>query len=305
MNQYQQKQALEIKKLYLLAIVYMRSYFRLIRTPNLLIIIFAQLCTRLFLIEQKNLSISTILPLLVDSKFILICFSTVIIAGAGYIINDYYDIKIDLINKPNRVIIGKIIPRRWAVIIHQLMNFVGISLGYFVNNKVLAINALVVLLLWSYANYFKRTPFWGNFIVAFITGLSIYILSLYYHTGKKEVIIYAIFSFFITLIREITKDMEDIKGDQLHGCKTLPIVYGIFKSKLIIYGLKVFFLVVIYFLSPKEMAISNYLFLTILLVAILFSSIKLYFADTSKKFRYLSFYFKYLMIVGILSMMIY
>ncbi len=296
---------MKFKKQYLLGILYVQNYFRLVRLPNLIIIIFAQIFTRLFLIEPNNLDFLNWVALICQTKFLLICISTTLIAGAGYVINDYYDIKIDLINKPQRVIIGKIIPRRWAVSISQLMNFLGIGLGFFINKKIFLVNALMVLLLWAYANHFKRTAFWGNLIVAFTTAMSIYILNLFFSTGKNEVLIYAIFSFFITLIREIVKDMEDIKGDQKHGCQTLPIVLGIFSTKKIIYTLKLCFLILLILLSPQDMKASNYVFLLVVLLAMLWAAYKLYFADNSKKFRYLSHYLKYMMIVGILSMMIY
>ncbi|MFM6347881.1 MAG: UbiA family prenyltransferase, partial [Dolichospermum sp.] len=113
------------------------------------------------------------------------------------IINDYYDIKIDLINKPERVVIGKSITRRYAILFHTSISVSGILLGLLLNWVIAGVNFASVFLLWLYSNQLKRQPFIGNLTVAFLTGFSIFLINLLYHTNNSFVIIYSLFTFFM------------------------------------------------------------------------------------------------------------
>src|SRR5688572_15521391 len=183
---------------------FLASLLKLTRFGNLLIIGLAQYFTAGYLIGVQTLD---------DSRLLFLSFSTIIIAAAGYIINDYYDVKIDYINKPERVVIGRNIPRRYAILFHVLLSGAGILLAFFLSWRIVAVNVVSVFLLWLYSNNLKRLPFIGNLTVAFLTGLSVWMLEIYYRTGNSLVLIYASFAFFMTLVREIIKDMEDLKGD--------------------------------------------------------------------------------------------
>ncbi len=197
-----------------------------------------QYMTRIFLIGPVNDWKS----ILVESSIFLIVLSTVLIAAAGYVINDYFDVKIDLINKPDRVIIGRYLKRRVAMTTHQIFNVLGCLIGFWVNKWVFLVSLSSVTLLWLYASYFKKRPFIGNFIVSLLTGLSLIILTVYYPQNRPLVILYAMFAFGISLIREIIKDMEDVRGDASHGCRTLPIVWGIPRTKTALYLLIALFI---------------------------------------------------------------
>src|SRR5690606_27117570 len=110
-------------------------------------------------------------------------------------------------------------------------------------------NFVSATLLWWYSNSLKRQPFIGNFVVALLTGVAIWLVDSLYKTGHMLIITYACFAFFITLIREIIKDMEDLKGDQTFGCQTLPIVWGMRKTKYFIYLIVLVFLATITILN--------------------------------------------------------
>ncbi len=279
------------------------GFVRLVRFPNLLIIIFTQYFARIFLIHEQGLSLSVLQEVFTDKNLLLIVLSTSLIAASGYVINDYYDIKIDLVNKPERVIIGRYIKRRWALAIHQLFNAIGIALGWAVNRKVFIVNIVAVFCLWVYSNRLKRLAFWGNFLISILTGFSLLILAVYYPGHQREVWIYAIFSFAITLVREIIKDMEDVKGDEKHGCRTLPIIWGIAQTKWLLYVFIGFFIVVLFGLSAQ---LPNhkiqYIFLAMML-PLAYLIYRLVYADKPKDFAFLSHACKLLMLLGVLSMM--
>jgi 4-hydroxybenzoate polyprenyltransferase len=273
------------------------GFSKLIRWQNLLIVVFTQLFTRIFLIGGEG----TWQDFMVEKPLWLIIFATVLIAASGYIINDYYDIKIDLINKPTEVIVGRYIKRRWALGLNFTFNGLGVLLGLLVSLKVFAINLLATFCLWVYSNQLKRLPFWGNLMVALMTGLSIGILAVYYKAHNREVLAYAVFAFWITLIREIIKDMEDFRGDARHGCKTLPIVWGYRRTKEFLFGLMAIFVLLLFSIIPT-FSPSLLLIFSLLLIPLGYIAWLLYWADTQKKFHQLSTFCKYIMLVGILSM---
>jgi 4-hydroxybenzoate polyprenyltransferase len=281
----------------------LQGFIRLIRWQNLAIIVFTQYFTRFFLIRDKPLSFSHLLEIILDKNIFLISLSTVLIAASGYIINDYYDIKIDLVNKPDRVVIGRYIKRRWALAINQVFNGLGILLGLFISKKVALVNLSAVFCLWLYANQLKRLAFWGNLMVAILTGFSLLILAVYYPGHQRQVWVYAIFSFFITLIREIIKDMEDVKGDEKHGCRTLPIIWGIARTKLLVYVLIASFITTLFILATQlpNQRIA-YIFL-IMMLPVGFLTYKLVYADKPKDFAFLSDACKVIMLIGVLTMM--
>ena len=270
---------------------------KLIRYPNLAIIALTQFLTALFLLEN-----SSFLGLLANLQFILLILSTLLIASGGYIINDYYDIKIDYVNKPDRVVIGKHLKRRHVLVIHSFFNGLGILLGIFVSWWIVGINILATFLLWLYSNLLKRLPLWGNLVVSFLTGLSVFVVYILFRQNLELIAMYSVFAFFISLIREIVKDLEDIEGDEKFGCRTLPIAVGLIATKRIIYSITFLFLVAVYFLASSLPAFwSFFLTLTIILA---FLCNRIYVADKKNDYANISTYAKVIMVIGILSMTI-
>ncbi len=268
---------------------------KLIRFPNLAIIAITQFMVALFLIEP-----TTFTGIIRDYQLLILIISTLFIASAGYIINDYYDIKIDYVNKPDRVVIGKHIKRRQVLIIHSIFNFIGIALGAFVSWWVMGINMLATFLLWLYSNQLKRLPLWGNLTVSFLTGLSVFVVYLHYYSNLESVLMYASFAFFISLIREIIKDLEDMEGDEKFDCNTLPISIGATQTKKVIYGINILFSVVVFYVTENwQMFFPFFISLVIILG---FLCLKLFYADKKQDYAQLSSIAKVIMIIGIASM---
>jgi 4-hydroxybenzoate polyprenyltransferase len=269
------------------------ALLRLTRTWNLIILVFAQYFAAWFLLG---------IDVFTDWSLFLLAFSTSLIAGGGYVINDYYDVKIDLVNNPNRVVIGRSVPRRIAILLHGLLSVAGIGLGIFLSWWIVLINILSVSLLWFYSNLLKRLPFVGNLAVSILTGLSIGILNVLYQTNNPKVIIYALFAFFMTLVREIIKDMEDLKGDNTYGCKTLPIIWGIRKTKHFLYGVLGIFGVAVFIINLVYVNLPVIYFLMMLFVPVAWLIMQLNKADTKRDFSWLSSFCKVIMLLGVLSM---
>ncbi|WP_420580063.1 geranylgeranylglycerol-phosphate geranylgeranyltransferase [Reichenbachiella sp.] len=273
---------------------------RLSRFNNLVIIFITQYAGAIFLLNSEQ----PFWFVVGDFRFFVLVLSTVIIAAAGYYINDYYDIKIDLINKPDRVIVGNTIKRRPVMIAHTTLNALGILLGAVVSLWIGTINLVCAFLLWLYSNQLKRLPFIGNFVVALLTGSTLLILLVYYRSFDLLTMVYALFAFGITLIREIIKDIEDMEGDANYDGLTLPVMLGLRKTKIILFVIIApFFSTLVVFLLKVQNEFLLYYF-GILTIPFLFFLYKLILADTKKQFSYLSSYCKWLIIAGILSMAI-
>lgn len=270
------------------------NYLKLIRAINLFMVGLTQYVTALFLLSTRG----EWNEILSDFNFFLMVSATVMITSAGYLINDYYDIKIDFVNKPDRVVVGKELRRRWVIFGHTALNIVAIAIGFYISIEIGIIMFGAAFMLWLYSNQLKRLPFIGNFVVAILTGTTLILVAEYFHERAYIIACYAIFSAYITLVREIIKDTEDMKGDARFGCKTIPIVLGVAKTKWIIYAIMIAFEITVIILLWK----MSWLLPLILGITLLLLGLGVQRADTVKQFHNLSTYCKIIMLLGVLSM---
>jgi len=240
-----------------------------------------------------------------DFHLFLLSSSTILIAAAGYIINDYYDIKIDYVNKPHKVVVGKLVKRRIVLASHVILNFFGIAIGFYLSIWVGIINFLAGFLLWIYSNKLKRQPLIGNVVIAILTGLAILVVAVYFQRNVSLLLNYSVFAFSINLVREVIKDMEDLRGDMRFGSKTLPIIWGLRKTKYFLYGLIGIFVFILFILSHQLDNLILNVFFIVLIVPIVYLIYLLYRADSQRRFHQLSTYCKFLMLAGISSMVFF
>ncbi|MBN1596915.1 MAG: geranylgeranylglycerol-phosphate geranylgeranyltransferase [Bacteroidales bacterium] len=301
------------------------AFLRLIRTPNLIIIALTQYFIRWFILKPLLL-VSDFRVQLSGMQFFLLVLSTMLIAAAGYIINDYFDRKTDLINRPGKVIVGRLISRRYAIIFHILFSAVGILLGMYLAKSINKLSLSVVFIfatgvLWFYSTTYKRQLLVGNLVISFLVGVvpllvlifefpllvnryKLYILAtgVNLHYLVFWIVSYAVFAFVINLIREIIKDMEDFEGDYIFGRQTVPIVWGINASKGIVISLifltiiPIFYLLVFH-LSDKISFTYIILFIVVPLIIIAFG---VFWASSKKQYYILSQLTKLVMLTGLL-----
>ncbi len=261
-----------------------------------------------------------------EFHFFLLVLSTVSIAAAGYAINDYFDIRSDISNHPESVIVGTKIPRRTALTINNLFNFIGVALGFYVSYQINLVKLGFLFLfisgiLWFYSSYFKRILLLGNIVVATFSAIVPLLPVIYEIPLLNEIITekrppveaktvsviflfalgYAYFAFLFTLIREIIKDMEDMLGDKELQRNTLPLVYGVNKSKLVVYSLSaiiIFSILIIYIYFFQDITSIVYLTATIIIPLIYLMYI-LYKAKGKKEFYKISQQLKLIMFFGL------
>lgn len=274
---------------------------RLIRWPNLLIIALTQYLGAIFLVGPQ----STWLSYLLSPMQATLTSATVFITAAGYLINDYYDIKIDFLNRPEEVVVGKRMKRRSVMVLHLLFNFGGVFLGFLLSPLIGIVCFLAASWLWIYSAQLKRLPFVGNLSVALLTALSVCLLAFYYQQSVMLIYTFALFAGALTLVREIVKDMEDMKGDAAFGCRTLPIVLGLRPTKKILYGLIALFIFLLVAMAAELQNPIAKVFFLALIIPTAFWIYALVYADKRKDYHRLSTYCKLLMLAGVLSMLFF
>ncbi|MDP4130221.1 MAG: geranylgeranylglycerol-phosphate geranylgeranyltransferase [Bacteroidota bacterium] len=303
------------------------AFFRLIRWRNLVFIALTQwlfyYCILLPSFYNADPPRENILK---SDEFLLLCISSVLIAAAGYIINDYFDLHIDRVNRPEKIVVEKIIKRRWAIIWHWVLSGLGIAIGFYLSWKLRNIfigpaNLVCVLLLWFYSTTFKKKLLLGNVLISLLTAWVILVLYLCefrfhrfvnpeFHGALSRVykfaIVYASFAFIISLVREVVKDMEDLEGDARYGRRTMPVVWGINASKLFVSTwllLLLAALIIIQFYVLQYRWWMSIIFSAFLIILpILWILNKLRRANQPADFRRLSSMIKTVMMMGILSM---
>ena len=304
------------------------AFLKLIRWPNLVFIALTQVLFRFFVLHfvygaAPNAAIPIRLPL---SLFWGLVLASVCIAAAGYIINDYFDVNIDLINKPDRLILEKFIKRRWAIVWHSLLSLAGLLISCFVGYKlrnfyIPVVNFIAIAALWLYSTTFKKKLLIGNVIISLLTAWVILVLTFSEFSFDRVVadahwkrlikmsVIYAGFAFIISLVREVIKDMEDMTGDAKYGCTTMPIVWGIRVSKVfaavwivVIIGIVT---VLQFYLFQSGWWLSSIYSLVTIIVPLCWVLRQLYRAQSSKDFHQLSRAVKWVMFTGILTMVFF
>jgi len=304
----------------------MISFLKLIRYKNLLMVLLTLVLTKYALIHSF-----TSVSFLSDFLFSVLVLSILCITAGGYIVNDIYDVEADKINKPDKVFIGNTISAKNAWFGYSIITIIGLVLGIYVsirngNNTYSFIFVLTSIGLYLYSKQLKKLPLLGNLTVALFISLSIFLIILFEDSGEKAqiskgihsvfeqinsfiaVLIYSIFSFLTTLIREIVKDIEDIKGDYALKMKTLPIVIGINRTNRVAVFVTAILFAFLIFIAKEELTKHPYilvytiLFMTLPLAGFLY---KLWNAKTTKHYQQLSKLLKLIMLFGILSMLLF
>lgn len=249
-----------------------------------------------------------------DLQFGILVLSTLCIAGAGYIINNIFDKETDAINNKD-VIVGAKISEATAYNLYITLNVIGVGGGFYLSNVIekpgFALLFIIVSgTLYLYASSFKQSLLIGNIIVALLTAVSVIIVGLFdlypmitpdtqVHLGIlfKILLDYALFAFLLNFIREVVKDLEDVKGDYNLGMNTLPIALGVARTSKIVLivsaliTLYLFYYIYTYYFS-NDLYISTLYSLLFIIAPLIFFSIKILNAKTTAHFKTLSLILK-------------
>lgn len=303
----------------------MLALFRLVRLPNLIVIVITQWLVAVSVIGQSAIE-NGIQSALNSQELILIVLATISISAAAYCINDVLDYRIDIINRPEKVIVNKHISVStvyWLILSFTIFGFICALILAFIKNELewLWLYPFFTLLLGGYSRVFKMRPFIGNLLIASscagVTGLvwlaersTIELLPSIVKTNiTLLLLVFIVYSFLATWIREIVKDLEDRQGDIIGERKTLPITYGISGAKTIIHLLAILLAIILvingFVWSEPSIFYSVGLLTVLLLVFLVLMQWLLFKAETKKEYHRLSSLWKYFMLGGLVLLFLY
>jgi len=295
-------------------------FLKLIRWKNLVMLGLIQLLFKYIYFETFN--VDTALNTL---DFLILMVATLSIAAAGYILNDVYDIKVDKINKPNKVLVTRKISVARANQAYNLLNGIGLLCGLYVAYRVdklsfVAIFVITIMLLKVYNSGLKKRPFIGNLLISVMVSVSILIVGVFdlipevtedniikQYRAFRVLLDYAVFAFMFMVLREIVKDIEDVNGDRLERMKTLPIILGRRRAKNLVFVLSFIPLILITFYSFQNFSqlpfILAYMLLAVTMPLLYFMT-KIIYAKYKKDYIFASKLLKWIMLLGMLSIVL-
>jgi 4-hydroxybenzoate polyprenyltransferase len=271
------------------------SLFSVIRGYNIPVIALAQYLSAIFILAPEKRALSVILDF---NLFILVLASSLTIAS-GYIINNFYDSKKDIINRPNKSRLDRLVSQSTKLQVYFGLNFFVATIAFFVSFRAVAFFSVYIFLIWFYSHKIKKIAIFGNLMSAFLAVLPFFGILLYYKNFYEVIFFHATFLFLLLLIREIIKDLENIKGDLANNYKTIPIVYGENSSKKIITILLILTIIPVYYLvNIFDVGYMDSYFYVCFIVFIFFG-LKLWKSNTKENFLLLHNTLKFVIVAGV------
>lgn len=276
------------------------SLLSVVRGYNIAIIVLAQYLAAIFIFSPEQTLSNVIFNL--DLYFLVL--ATMCVIASGYIINNFYDSKKDLINKPIKSKIDSIVSQKIKLKIYFFLNFIGVVFGFLVSWRAALFFAIYIFLIWLYSHKLKKYPLIGLFSASILSILPFFAIFIYYKNFSEIIFTYAAFLFFVLMIRELLKDLENIKGDIVQNYKTIPVTYGEHFTKILITLLIFLTMNPVYFLwEYPEIGMMKYYFYFVGIVFFFFL-IYLWKARTKRDYVILHNTIKLIILIGVLSIML-
>jgi 4-hydroxybenzoate polyprenyltransferase len=271
------------------------SLFSVVRGYNIPIIALAQYLSAIFILAPEKRALHIILDF---NLFIIVLASSLTIAS-GYIINSFYDSKKDLINRPNKSYLDRLVSQKTKLQVYFSLNFIVALIAVLVSFRAVVFFSVYIFLIWFYSHKIKKVPILGNLMAAFLAVLPFFGILLYYKNFYEVIFFHASFLFLLLLVREMIKDLENIKGDLANDYQTIPIVYGEAMSKKIIISLLLLTIIPVYFLiNVFDVGYMDIYFYAGFIVMIFFG-LRLWKATTKEQFLQLHNVLKFLIVAGV------
>jgi 4-hydroxybenzoate polyprenyltransferase len=279
-------------KLLLMKIV---SLFSVVRGYNIPIIALAQYLSAIFILAPEKRALFVLLDF---NLFVLVLASSLTIAS-GYIINSFYDSQKDLINKPNKSKLDRLVSQKTKLQVYFGINFFVAAIAFFVSLRAVLFFSVYIFLIWFYSHKIKKYPIIGNLMAAFLAVLPFFGILLYYKNFYEVIFFHAAFLFLLLLIREMIKDLENIKGDLANGYQTIPILYGEEISKKAITVLTLLTVVPVYVLIEIYDVgyMDSYFYFSFIIL--IFFLLYLWKSNTKDQFLMLHNVLKFLIVAGV------
>ena len=276
------------------------SLFSIVRGYNVLAIIIAQYLTSVYILAPQL----PVKKVLFDVNLLMLVMASASAIAAGYIINSFYDSEKDLINRPRKTMLDRLVSQRTKLTSYFVLNFISVIFASYVSFKAVAFFSLYIFGIWFYSHKLKKHPFVGNLVAATLAVIPFFAVFIYYKNFDLVIFVHATFLFIIISMRELVKDLENLKGDLTQNYRTIPVVYGNKASKSMLSILGVLTLIPSYLLIVKfDIGYMNYFFYGSILALLVFM-ILLW--KSTKKIHYVILHniLKFIIIVGVFSIIL-
>jgi 4-hydroxybenzoate polyprenyltransferase len=283
-----------------LTILKILSMFSVVRGYNIPIIALAQYLSAIFIMAPEKRSLSVILDF---NLFIIVLASSLTIAS-GYIINNFYDSKKDLINRPNKSQIDRLVSQRTKLQIYFTINFIVVLIALLVSFRAVLFFSVYIFLIWFYSHKLKKYPIIGNLTAAFLAVLPFFAVLLYYKNLYPQIFAHASFLSLLILIREMIKDLENLKGDIANDYKTIPVKFGEEYTKKIITGLTILTIFPVYLLVEIYDVGYMDIYFYVSLIILIFFLLLLWKAENKTQYLQLHIILKFLIVSGVFSIVL-
>lgn len=276
------------------------SFISVIRGYNILVLVIAQYLTSMFILAPDH----PLGQVLFDPNLFFLVLSTASIVAAGYIINNFYDSEKDLINRPQKTMLDRFVSQRTKLSVYFILNLAGIFFASYVSFRAVVFFSIYIFVIWFYSHRLKKILFVNNLVASVLTITPFFAVFVYYKNFETVIFVHATFLYLMIVMRELVKDLENMKGDLVQGYRTIPIVYGERLSKSLLTGLAGISLVPVYLLVTYfeigQMDIFFYGVFFLLFIFLLF----LYFSKAKWQFLLLHNLLKFIIVAGVFSILL-
>ncbi len=276
------------------------SMFSVVRGYNILIVILAQYISSVYILSP-NKSLSTVV---FDVNLLMIVLASAVTIASGYIINNFYDSEKDLINRPNKSMLDRLVSQNTKLVFYFVLNFIAVIMASYVSFKAVVFFSTYIFAIWFYSHKLKKLPLVGNVTSAILTIAPFFAVFVYYKNFETVIFVHAMFLFLIVSMRELTKDLENIKGDLALNYKTIPIVYGAKASKIMLTLLIVLTILPTYLLIYRfHVGNMKYFFYASVILLFIFL---LMLWKSNRKFHYIILHniLKFILVAGVFSILL-
>lgn len=278
------------------------SLFSVVRGYNILIIVIAQYLTSIYILAPEL----PVREVLFDVNLLMLVLASSTAIAGGYIINSFYDSEKDLINRPRKTMLDRLVSQRTKLSNYFVLNFLSVVFASYVSFKSVVFFSIYIFMLWFYSHKLKKYPFIGNMVAAVLAVVPFFAIFVHYANFDIVIFVHATFLFLLISMRELVKDLENLKGDITHGYNTIPVVYGEKTSKLMLTALSLLTLVPIVLLITKfkdEIGYMDFYFYASIVGLVLFLTVLW---KSKNKIHYLILHniLKLAIVIGVISIVL-
>lgn len=276
------------------------SFFSVIRGYNIWVVALAQYLSAIFILAPEKRALDIIL----DWRLFLIVLASTLAIASGYIINNFYDAKKDLINRPKKAMIDRLVSQETKLKVYFGINFIVVLLMFFISWRAVLFFSTYIFLIWLYSHKLKKIFLLGNLTAAILAVLPFFGVLMYYKNFYQVIFAHATFLFLLILIRELIKDLENVEGDLITDYKTIPVVFGLQTAKIVVTLLVVGTLIPVYYLTNVFFVgyMDTYFYISLLLL--LFFVVQLWKIQSKSGFLKLHLLLKLIIVAGVFSIVL-